>query len=60
MQFYERCSDGTFEVAEDWLVECTICRHRYRIDRCSLHISASYLDLLREKAPARTVYAALE
>jgi transposase IS110 family len=45
MQFYERCSDGTFEVAEDWLVECTICRHRYRIDRCSLHISASYLGL---------------
>ena len=39
MQFYEGCSDGTFEVAEDWLVECTICRHGYRIDRCSLHIS---------------------
>lgn len=39
MQFYEGCSDGTFEMDEDWLVECTICRHRYRIDRCSLHIS---------------------
>lgn len=39
MQFYDRCSDGTFEMAEDWLVECILCGQQYRIDRRSLNIS---------------------
>jgi len=39
MQFFDGCSDGTFEMAEDWLVECLICGCQYRIDRRSLNIS---------------------
>ena len=39
MQFYDGCSDGTFEMAEDWLVECFLCGQQYRIDRRSLNIS---------------------
>lgn len=39
MQFYEGCSDGTFEMAQDWLVECIICGQQYRIGRHSLNIT---------------------
>ena len=39
MQFYDGCSDGTFKMAEDWLVECILCGQQYRIDRRSLNIS---------------------
>lgn len=36
---YNGCPDGTFEMAEDWLVECILCGQQYRIDRRSLNIS---------------------
>lgn len=39
MEFYEGCSDGTFEITKDFLIECILCGERYRIDRHSLNIS---------------------
>ena len=39
MEFYEGCSDGTFEIARDFLIECILCGEKYRIDRHSLNIS---------------------
>lgn len=39
MEFYEGCSDGTFEIAKDFLIECILCGEQYRIDRHSLNIS---------------------
>ena len=39
MQFFEGCSDGTFEMSEDWLVECILCGQQHRIDRRFLNIS---------------------
>lgn len=39
VQFYEICSDGTFEMTKDWLVECKICGQQYRINRHSLNIT---------------------
>lgn len=35
------CSDGTFEIAEDWLIECIICGSRYNIDRHTLCVTVS-------------------
>ena len=39
MEFYEGCSDGTFEIAKDFLIKCILCGEQYRIDRHSLNIS---------------------
>ena len=39
MEFYKGCSDGTFEIARDFLIECILCGEQYRIDRHSLNIS---------------------
>ena len=39
MRFFEGCSDGYFEMSEDWLVECILCGQQHRIDRRSLNIS---------------------
>ena len=35
------CSDGTFEIAEDWLIECIICGYRCRVDRHTLNVTVS-------------------
>ena len=39
MHFYKGCSDGAFEMAEDWLVECVLCGHQHQIYRRSLNIT---------------------
>ena len=39
MTFYEGCSDDTFEMVEDWFVECVLCGERYLICRDDLHIT---------------------
>ena len=39
MQSFEGCSDGTFEMRKDWLVECILCGKIHRINRHSLNIS---------------------
>lgn len=47
VHFYQGCSDGTFEMAKDWHIECTICGASYVISRQSLSISVErYGDMI--------------
>ena len=39
MDFYEGCSDGTFEIVEDLHFGCIICGEEYIIDKNTLYIS---------------------
>ena len=40
-RFYEGCSDDTFEMTQDWFVECILCGHQYQINRNTLRISVT-------------------
>lgn len=40
-EFYDGCSDGTFEIVDNWQVKCSLCGQKYRIDKNSLHITVT-------------------
>lgn len=42
MQFYQGCSDGTFEMVKDWHIACTSCGTPHVISRHSLDISVEH------------------